>query len=522
MLGIEKLKNFRNAIYELFPKRKDAIFELIDSISSHAHLCNSVVELSEAEAFTREYTSITDAIADGLCDVNFKEVEKLVFNHCTDEVHKGQYHLFGTDVTAHPRLHAVKLKDRSIVHSPNYTPGQKPIVLGHQYSLSSWLPKKEDDKKKHWVVPIATDRVPSDDKPHEFGMSQLTGLIENLELTDELVVSVSDSAYGSENCRKEAEKLDNFVHIFRLQSNRNIFHKPIDPKYKQKKYGHKMSLGDSTTYCAHDEEKTTKYKSSKGKLFEVKVHRWNDLILRGSRDFKGHTHPLDLLKVEMREVKENGDLGIIIGKPMWLVAYGKRRREISTLDIYRDYAQRFDLEHFFRFGKNKLLLTKYQTPDDKHEEHFSKICLIAYAQLFLARNDAELLLKKWETYRSAVKTNTNEVEVKTLSPSQVQRTFPSVIDKVSTPAMAAKKRGISKGRKAGEKPGARENQPIIFKTKPHKQRAKIELSGFEKDSETSNIESLMDASQSLPKKLKKLGFTISEFVSVLEDTIPSG
>jgi hypothetical protein len=522
MLGIEKLKNFRNALYGLFPKRKDAIFELIDSISSHAHLCNSVVELSEAEAFTREYTSITDAIADGLCDVDFKAVEKLVFDHCTDEGHKGQYHLFGTDVTAHPRLHAVKLKDRSIVHSPNYTPGQKPIVLGHQYSVTTWLPKKEDDKKKHWVVPIGTDRVPSDEKPNEFGMSQLTGIIENLELTYELVVSVSDSAYGSENCRKEAEKSDNFVHIFRLQGNRNIFQKPIAPKYKQKKYGHKISLGDPSTYCVPDEEKTTEYKGSKGKLFQVKVYRWNDLILRGSRDFKGYTHPLDLLKVEMRQIKENGDLGEIIGRPMWLVAYGKRRREISTLDIYRDYAQRFDLEHFFRFGKNKLLLTKYQTPDDKHEEQFSKICLIAYAQLFLARNDAELQLKKWGKYTPSLKTNTNEAAVKTLSPSQVQRSFSSIIDKVSTPAMPAKKRGISKGRQAGDKPGVRENQPIVFKTKPLKQGAKIELSGFEKDSKTSNIESLVGAFQSLPKKLKKLGFTISEFISVLEDTLPSG
>jgi hypothetical protein len=521
MPGIQKLINFRNALYELFPKRRDAVFELIDSISSHAHLSKSVVELSESDAFTREYTSITDAISDGLCDVDFKKIEKLIFDHCT-EGHNGQYHLFGTDVTAHPRLHAVKLKGRSIVHAPNSTPGQKPIVLGHQYSLTSWLPKNQDDKSKHWILPITNDRVPAGDKPNEFGMSQVTNMIENLELTDELVVCVSDSAYGSENCRKKAETSNNLVHIFRLQGNRNVFYKPIAPKYKQRKYGHKMFLGDAATYGVPDEEETTEYKSFKGKLFQVKVYRWNNFLFRGSRDFKGYMHPFDLLKVEMRQIKKNGDLCEVIGKPMWLVAYGERRREISTLDIYRNYAQRFDLEHFFRFGKNKLLLTKYQTPDDKHEELFSKLCMIAYAQLFLARNDADLQLKKWEKYNQSLKTQKSEESIKTLTPSQVQRTFSSIIDKVSTPAQPAKKRGISKGRQTGYRPEVRENQDIVFKNKPRKQRARIELSGFEKDKKTSNLESLVGAFKSLPNKLKKLGFTLNEFVAVLEDTLPSG
>ena len=48
---------------------------------------------------------------------------------------------------------------------------------------------------------------------------------------------------------------------------------------------------------------------------------------------------------------------------------GERRIELSLLDIYEAYLQRYDLEHFFRFGKQKLLLDKFQTPDDQHEEH---------------------------------------------------------------------------------------------------------------------------------------------------------
>jgi uncharacterized protein Yka (UPF0111/DUF47 family) len=71
MTNLQCLQNFRQQLYDLFPLRRDAIFELIDSISTYANKCKSIVELSQARSFTREYTSITDAIANGL-DLDFK------------------------------------------------------------------------------------------------------------------------------------------------------------------------------------------------------------------------------------------------------------------------------------------------------------------------------------------------------------------------------------------------------------------------------------------------------------------
>ena len=51
---IERLKNYREAIYSLFHKRKDAIMNLLDAISSFGHRSRSVVELSEAACFERQ------------------------------------------------------------------------------------------------------------------------------------------------------------------------------------------------------------------------------------------------------------------------------------------------------------------------------------------------------------------------------------------------------------------------------------------------------------------------------------
>lgn len=39
--------------------------------------------------------------------------------------------------------------------------------------------------------------------------------------------------------------------------------------------------------------------------------------------------------------------------------------ELFLLDIYQAYLQRYDLEYFFRFGKQKLLLDKSRRPTIK-------------------------------------------------------------------------------------------------------------------------------------------------------------
>lgn len=64
--AIVKLQKFRMALYELFLKRKDAIMNLLDALTSEGSSCNSIVELSNASCFQRQYSSVTDAIANGL------------------------------------------------------------------------------------------------------------------------------------------------------------------------------------------------------------------------------------------------------------------------------------------------------------------------------------------------------------------------------------------------------------------------------------------------------------------------
>ena len=60
---------------------------------------------------------------------------------------------------------------------------------------------------------------------------------------------------------------------------------------------------------------------------------------------------------------------------------GEQRRQLTLKEIYEAYNQRYDLEHFFRFGKQKLLLDAYQTPETRHEENWWELAHIAYLLL---------------------------------------------------------------------------------------------------------------------------------------------
>ena len=54
---LDTLKDFRNKIYSCFTARSDANMNILDALASYGHQCKSIVELSEAPFFERQYTS---------------------------------------------------------------------------------------------------------------------------------------------------------------------------------------------------------------------------------------------------------------------------------------------------------------------------------------------------------------------------------------------------------------------------------------------------------------------------------
>lgn len=167
-----------------------------------------------------------------------------------------------------------------------------------------------------------------------------------------------------------------------------------------------------------------------------------------------HEYPFTLVRADVLD--EEGKP--VFDRPMWLIVMGKRREEVSLVESWEAYRQRVDLEHYFRFGKQKLLFNAYQTPDVEHEENWGQIVQLAYIFLWLAAKLVEDMPRPWEKPASK-----GEEEMAT--PARAQRGFGGIISQCGTPAKVSKPRGYSPGRAKGEKPEPRKRQPVIKKGK---------------------------------------------------------
>jgi hypothetical protein len=176
--------------------------------------------------------------------------------------------------------------------------------------------------------------------------------------------------------------------------------------------------------------------------------------MRGKKNLDMSKHPFRLLKITV--LKSSGVP--LFQRPMWLIVSGEKRNDLSLIEIYNIYRQRFDLEHFFRFGKNKLLMNKSQTPETDHEESWWQLVTIAYAQLYLSRDLARNMPKPWEKYLPEFKLPDREI-----APTQVQNDFGRIIREIGTPAKPPKPRKKSKGRQQGDKQIKRPRHAVVIK-----------------------------------------------------------
>jgi hypothetical protein len=197
----------------------------------------------------------------------------------------------------------------------------------------------------------------------------------------------------------------------------------------------------------------------RGKRYRVEITSWHNCLMRGVRKPKllpMQRYPFTLVRIVFYDQAGK----VAFRHPLWLIVMGERRHELNGFEVYHAYAKRYDLEHFFRFGKQQLLLTGFQTPDAEREERWWQLAHLAYAQLWLAREVAQALPRPWER-------NLRSMQSRMISPSLVQRDFARIIRQIGTPAKAPKVRGISQGRQLGVRLRPRPRQKVVLKG--HKQ-----------------------------------------------------
>ena len=475
----QEFKQFRERLYQSFNQRRDTVMDLVDAISANT-TARSPVELSLSPLFKREYSALYKGIqADRkVSENNYTEAQKQqkagiearlsAIGKVIEIPKHRKFHLFGIDVTPMPRPYAKTLEDKTIIYQANTIKGNKPINIGHSYSVLTALPEREETGELPWAIPLMVERVKSEQTGKQVDSRQLNQILtqKNLPWFNHWSVVVVDSDYSAKTFLREQSQHSNLVVVTRARSNRVFYQSPEPPsttaKGHPKWYGEKFALQDETTWHEANEVVQTNFTTSKGRLLNVKIRNWSNMLMRGSHNCPMHSMPFTLMQIQVSDQE-----GKRVWKPMWLIIIGQRRDELTTTEGYQADRQRYDMEHLLRFGKQRLLLNASATPEVEHEENWVSLSFLAYVQLWAARKLAVTLPYPWERYLPNLAQKSDTV----LSPSLVQRDMNRIITEIGTPASSPKRRGFSGGRTEGMIQPKRTHHKVVKKGKKSKKLA---------------------------------------------------
>ncbi len=409
----QEFEQFRAKLYQSFNYRRDTVMDLVDAIAANT-TARSPVELSLSPLFLRDYSALYKGIQElnRTTQTESTEAEKKQKSQIEAWIQaiaeliptpqQKQFYLWAIDVTPLPRPYAKTLEDRSIVYQPNTIKGNKPINIGHSYSVLTALPEREETGQIPWAIPLMVNRVKSSSTGKQVGSQQLKQILtnENLPWSNHLSVLVVDSDYSAKTFLAEQEQHPNLVVVTRVRSNR-VFYASPEPKIIPSKghprwYGAKCDLKDEATWPEPTEVVQTNFTTKRGRLLNVTIQSWSDMLMRGSHGCPMHDNPFTLMQIQVTSPE-----GIRIWKPMWLIMIGQRRDKLTIIEAYQAYRQRYDVEHLLRFeregrrgflamsnhavGKQRLLLNASATPEVEHEENWVQLSCLAYVQLWAAR-----------------------------------------------------------------------------------------------------------------------------------------
>lgn len=455
------LKQFRTTLYQNINKRADSVVELIDAMCSTPN-AQSVVEYTEAECYRRSYTTLYKAVNAFKLDALWLPRQ---LNRSLPRPKAWPFWLLMVDVTPNPRPYAQTLEDRSMVYQPEVVKGKLPVTIGHQYSTVALGLEAEVGVSSSWVLPMLTERVASEKDKEQVGVEQIKLLLkdETLPFAQALTVVVEDSSYSKPACLYAQSQLPNLVTIARSRGTRTYYHQPVPCAERAQQsspghptwYGQRFALSAPQTWSKADDCLTLWASSRRGKQYRIEIQVWHNLLMPGTHQpqpMPMHQYPFSLVRI-MRYDKDGNPA---CKNALWLIVMGERRHELTLAQIYQAYSSRFDIEHFFRFGKQKLLLVDFQTPKVACEENWFQLVHIAYAQLWMARHVVNALPRPWERNLSAMRQSQ-------ISPTLVQRDFARIIRQFGTPALPPKLRGISPGRRKNTLLPKRLRQKVVVK-----------------------------------------------------------
>ena len=443
-MNLNTLQEFRHGMYHCFGNAKDALFNLVDALSSEAG-ARSFPELSFSPLFERTWASLYEALEDGQIDA---ERLRQVFVDCAPLPQAGELVFLGVDTSNLYRPEAETAEDRTLVplaNLPKHTHAASPgWVMSHVVLLPT--------QAGQGTFVLDTARVRSTELATEVAARQLRAVVALLVARGLHPIILGDRWYA---CAPFLVRLADVeaASLLRVKSNR-VFYRPAPARLPgqlgaSRKDGDRFQCKDESSHGEPDE--TWEGLDAKGARIEVRC--WNHLHLRPAR----------WMEVSVIQIIRHGASGKARDpKISWFVWKGDRSAPLA--EISPTYRLRYSHEHGYRFDKQELLWDVPRLSTPQRTERWTHIVACAHNLLVLARPLVEGCYRPWET-RSSVRTL-----------AQVRRALPTLLHQLGTPARPPQLRGKAPGRAKGFHPKPRTRHPAIRKTSKKQKTSKKRVS----------------------------------------------
>ncbi len=439
-MNLNTLNDFRHGMYHCFGKAKDALFNLVDALSSEAG-ANSFPELSFSPFFERSWASLYEALEDGQIDA---ERLRQLFVDFAPLPEAGELVFVGIDSSNLYRPEAETAEDRTLVPIANVPKNTHAATAGWVFSHVVLLPRQAGQA----TFILDTARVASTELATQVAAGQLRAVVALLLARGLHPIIVGDRWYA---CAPFLTRLADVeaCSLLRVKSNR-VFYRCAPERLPHqlgasRKDGERFQCKDESSHGEPDES----WEGVDAKGARIEVRCWKHLHLRTARESE-----LSLIQIIRYGASDKARDPRI----SWFVWKGDRPAPLA--DISPSYRLRYSQEHGYRFDKQELLWDEPRLSSPQRTERWTHLVACAHNLLVLARPLLEGCYRPWERRGS----------LPTLA--QVRRAMPTLLQQLGTPARAPQPRGKAPGRAKGFHPKPRTRQPVIRKTSKKRKKSK--------------------------------------------------
>lgn len=441
-MNLNTLNEFRHASYTCFKQARDALFNLVDALSSET-TAHSFPELSLSPFFQRKWASVYEALEDGrIAQARLREV----FVQFAPLPAAGQHVFLGVDTSNLFRPEASTSADRTWVPLANLPENAHVVCPGWVISSVVLLPEQAGQG----TFVLDTQRVPSTGLATEVAASQVRAVVELLVQQGVRPIIIGDRWYA---CAPFLARITDVAAscLLRVKSNR-VFYRPAPVRQPgqrgaSRKDGARFQCSDASTHGEPD----ARWEGTDTHGKRVEVHCWNRLHLRNARWVE-----VSVIQVIRHGASERPR----DPKVSWFVWKGYEDEAAPLAEISPTYRLRYSQEHGYRLDKQVLLWDQPRVRTPEQTERWTQVVACAHNQLVLARPLVEGTYRPWETRHTV------------LTLAQVRRAMPTLLTQLGTPAPPPQPRGKAPGRPKGFHPKPAARHPVIRKTRKKEKKRK--------------------------------------------------